>query len=86
MKKRLALTAVACAMMALTLTSCSSKPSDQELKQLEDLKAEVSSLQTQISAAQSENAALKKSIADKDAQLAQCTKDKEAVQQRLKAK
>ncbi len=86
MKKRFALTIIGCAMMALALTSCSSKPSDQELKQLEDLKAEVTSLQNQISAAQSENAALKKSIADKDAQLAQCTKDKDAVQQRMQTK
>ncbi len=86
MKKRFALTVIGCAMMAVALTSCSSKPSDQELKQLEDLKAEVTSLQNQISAAQSENAALKKSIADKDAQLALCMKDKDAVQQRMKTK
>jgi len=84
MKKPIALTLIGCAFMAMVLTSCSSKPSDQELKQLNDLKAEVSSLETQISAAQSEKATLQKSIADKDAQLAQCQKDKEAVQQRLK--
>lgn len=85
MKKPIALTLIGCAMMAMVLTSCSSKPSDQDLKQLNDLKAEVTSLENQISAAQSEKAALQKSIADKDAQLAQCTKDKDAVQQRLKA-
>jgi septal ring factor EnvC (AmiA/AmiB activator) len=85
MKKPMALTLIGCAMMALVLTSCSSKPSDQELKQLSDLKAEVTSLENQISAAQSEKAALQKSIADKDAKLAQCEKDKDAVQQRLKA-
>jgi septal ring factor EnvC (AmiA/AmiB activator) len=85
MKKPLALTLVGYAMMAMVMTSCSSKPSDQELKQLEDLKAEVSSLQNQISAAQSEKAALQKSIADKDAQIAQLTKDKNAVQQHPKA-
>lgn len=82
MKKRMALTLVACAMMGMFLTGCSSKPSDQELKQLEDLKAEVSSLEKQISAAESEKAALQKSIADKDAQLAQCVKDKNALQLR----
>ncbi|HEY6953575.1 MAG TPA: hypothetical protein VI758_14300 [Bacteroidota bacterium] len=86
MKKPIAFTLIGCAMMAMVLTSCSSKPSDQELKQLEDLKAEVTSLQNQISAAESQKAALQKSIADKDAQLAQCMKDKDAVQQRLKAK
>jgi len=86
MKKPLVPTIIGCVMMALVLTSCSSKPSDQELKQLEDLKAEVTSLQNQISAAQSEKASLQKSIAGKDAQIAQLTKDIEAVQQRLKAK
>ena len=85
MKKPIALTLVGCAMMAMVLTSCSSKPSDQEAKQLEDLKAEVTSLQNQISAAQSQKAALQKSIADKDAQIAQLKKDKDAVQQHLMA-
>jgi len=85
MKKPMAFSLVGFAMMAMVLTSCSSKPSDQELKQLDDLKAEVTSLQNQISAAESEKAALQKAIADKDAQLAQCMKDKDAVQQRLKA-
>ncbi len=85
MKKPRALAFIGCAMMAMVLTSCSSKPSDQELKQLEDLKAEVSSLQTQISSAQSEKASLQKSIADKDAKIAQLTKDIEAVKQRMSA-
>lgn len=85
MKKPIAFTLIGCAMMAMVLTSCSSKPSDQEMKQLDDLKAEVTSLENQISAARSDEATLQKAIADKDAQLAQCTKDKEAVQQRLKA-
>ena len=84
MKKPIALTLIGCAMMAMVLTSCSSKPSDQELKQLNDLKAEITSLQNQISSMQSQKAALEKSIADKDAQIAQLTKDKNAVQQRLK--
>jgi septal ring factor EnvC (AmiA/AmiB activator) len=71
--------------MAMVATGCSNKPSDQELKQLEDLKAEITSLERQISAAESEKAALQKAIADKDAQLAQCTKEKDALQSRLKS-
>ncbi|MGB2868453.1 MAG: hypothetical protein WBD36_08390 [Bacteroidota bacterium] len=74
-----------CALMiAGVMAGCSSKPSEDELKQLNDLKAEVSSLEKEISARESEKAALTKAIAEKDAQLAQCAKDKEAVQQRLK--
>ncbi len=86
MKKPIAVTLVGCAFLGMVMMGCSSKPSDQELKQLDDLKAEVSSLEKQISAAQSEKAALQKSIADKDAQLAQCNKDKSALQQREQAK
>lgn len=85
MKRPLASIIVGCALMAMVATGCSNKPSDQELKQLEDLKAEVSSLERQISAAESEKAALQKAIADKDAQLAQCTKEKDALQSRLKS-
>ncbi len=86
MKKPFAVVAVGCAMMALTVVGCSNKPSDEELKQLNDLKAEVTSLEKDIAARQADKDALMKSIADKDAQLAQCAKDKEAVQKRLSAK
>jgi hypothetical protein len=47
------------------------------------LKAAVTSLEKGIAARESEKAALLKSITEKDAQLAQCAKDKEALQQRL---
>lgn len=85
MKRPLASIIVGCALMAMVATGCSNKPSDEEFKQLEDLKAEVASLERQISAAESEKAALQKAIADKDAQLAQCTKEKDALQSRLKS-
>jgi len=86
MKKPFALAVVGCAMMALTAVGCSSKPSDEELKQLNDLKAEVSSLEKDIAARQADKDALLKAIAEKDAQLAQCAKDKDAIQKRLNAK
>ena len=54
------------------------------IKQLNDLKAEVASLEKDIAARQSDKAALTKAIADKDAQLTQCGKDKDALQQRIK--
>lgn len=84
MKKSFAVLIVAGALVSTLMIGCSNKPSAEELKQLEDLKAEVASLQKDISARESEKAALVKSIAEKDAQLAQCSKDKEIVQQRLK--
>jgi septal ring factor EnvC (AmiA/AmiB activator) len=84
MKKPFALILIGCAMVAGSFVGCSSKPSEDELKQLNDLKAEVTSLQKEIAARESEKAALMKSISDKEAQLAQCAKDKDALQQRLK--
>lgn len=83
MKKPLALVAVGCAIMAGSITGCVRKPSAEELQQLSDLKAEVTSLENAIKARESEKAALIKSIADKEAQLAQCAKDKEALQKSL---
>jgi septal ring factor EnvC (AmiA/AmiB activator) len=84
MKKSIAGLFVAGALLATLAAGCTSKPNAAELKQLEDLKAEVSSLQNEVSAKESEKAALMKAIADKDAQLAQCQKDKALVEQRLK--
>jgi septal ring factor EnvC (AmiA/AmiB activator) len=61
------------------LTGCGSKLSDEELKQLEDLKAEVSSLEKSVASMEAEKQALLKAIADKDAQLAECSKNKDAL-------
>jgi hypothetical protein len=72
-------------MLAASFIGCSNKPSDEELKQLNDLKAEVTSLEKGIAGRESEKVALLKSIADKDAQLVQCSKDKEALQAKLKS-
>lgn len=85
MKKPFTLIIVGCAMVAGSFIGCSSKPSEEEMKKLDDLKAEVTSLEKQIAARESEKANLLKSIADKDAQLAQCAKDKAALQARLQS-
>jgi septal ring factor EnvC (AmiA/AmiB activator) len=83
MKKPFALILIGCAMVAGSFVGCSSKPSEDELQQLNDLKAQVTSLEKEIAARESEKAALLKSISDKESQLAQCAKDKDALQQRL---
>lgn len=80
--KKLSTLAVIGLLSAAALTGCSNNPSADELKQLEDLKAEVSSLEKQIQTRESEKQALLKAIADKDAQLAMCAKDKEALKAR----
>ena len=83
MRKPFALIIGGCLIVASSFVGCGNKPSEEELKQLNDLKAEVTSLERAIEARESEKAALLKSIAEKDAQLAQCAKDKQALQQRL---
>ena len=85
MKKPFAFILIGSAIVVGSFVGCSNKPSEEEMKQLNDLKAEVTSLEKSIAAQQSEKAALLKAIADKDAQLAQCSKDKDALQQRLKS-
>ena len=83
MRKHFALILVGSLMVAGSFVGCSNKPSEEEMKQLNDLKAEVTSLENTIAAREADKAALVKSISEKDAQLAQCAKDKEALQQRL---
>lgn len=77
--KKLVTLALAGMFAAAIMAGCSSGPSAEELKQLEDLKAEVQSLEREISNRESEKSALTKAIADKEAQLAQCMKDKAAL-------
>lgn len=64
---------------------CSSGTSDEEMKQLNDVKAEVSSLEKQVAQREQEKAALQKEVADKDRKLQQCMKDQETVKQRLQS-
>ena len=75
---------VAGAVVMLMSSGCSSKPNAEELQQLESLKAEVASLEREISTKESEKAALNRSIGDKNAQLNQCEQDTKVVQERLK--
>jgi septal ring factor EnvC (AmiA/AmiB activator) len=83
MKKRVGLILIGCALLTGSFIGCSNKPSDEEMKQLNDLKAEVTSLEKSISDKNAEKSALLRSIAEKDAQLTQCTQDKAALQARL---
>jgi len=65
-------------------SGCSSNATEDELRQLEELKAEVASMEQEVQNLESEKAALQKSIADNDAQLKKCNDDKALVEQRLK--
>lgn len=86
MKKSLALTITAAAMAGMILAGCASRPNEAELKQLEALKAEVVSLEKEVAARESEKAELLKAIADNNAKLEECAKEKNLVQQRLEGR
>ena len=72
-----------CIAAGLVLSSCSSSPSDEELKQLEELKAEVASLESKVQMMQRDEAGWEKQIADKNGKLQQCLSDQEAVKKGL---
>jgi len=69
--------------VGLMLSSCSNSPSDEELKQLSDLKAEVSSLESKVVDKTKEKTTLQKQIDEKNAKLQQCQSDQEAVKKGL---
>ncbi|MBS4029631.1 MAG: hypothetical protein KGZ58_13470 [Ignavibacteriales bacterium] len=60
--------AVALGSVAL-LSSCSNKPTDEEMRQLVALRAEVAQLQTEVEAKQKEKEDLEKQVASKKSKL-----------------
>lgn len=64
---------------SLFIAGCTSKPTAEELRQLNDLKAEVTSLEKQIAEQERVKANLEKEVAGKNGQLKQCQTDKDAV-------
>jgi len=66
----------------LVVIGCSSSPSEDQMRQLNDLKAEVASLEQQIPAKEKEKADLEKQVAEKNARLQNCMTDKTSVSQK----
>jgi septal ring factor EnvC (AmiA/AmiB activator) len=67
----------------LIVPGCSSSPSEEEMKQLNDMKAEVAAMQKQVSDKQNEKNALERQIAEKNGKLQQCQADQQAVKSAL---
>ncbi len=67
----------------LTIAGCSSSPDEAEMKQLDDLKAEVASLQRDISTREQQRGTFDREVADKNARIAKCNDDQQTVRQRL---
>ena len=63
----------------ITLGGCSSSPSDRELLQLNELKANVTRLDAEIKKKQEEKVSLDRQVAEKNARLKLCQSDQDAV-------
>lgn len=72
-----------CLVSALMVAGCSSSPSEEELKMLNDLKAQESALQKQIADKTREKSALEKQVAEKNGKIQQCQSDQEAVKKAM---
>ncbi|RCK74018.1 MAG: hypothetical protein IGBAC_2165 [Ignavibacteriae bacterium] len=68
---------------SLFLSACTSRPSEEELRQLNDLKAEVSALEKQVPDKEKEKAKLEKEVAEKNGKLQECQDDQAAVRKAL---
>ena len=75
--------AVALLALAVLIGGCTRRPSAEEMRQLNDLKAEVASLEKQVSERQGAKANVEKQIAAKDDKLKWCASEKEIVAQRV---
>ncbi len=65
------------------LSGCTKYASDEELKQLADLKAQVTSLEDDIRKLQADKGAIEKTLAEKNGKLKQCQADQEAVKKAM---
>jgi outer membrane murein-binding lipoprotein Lpp len=70
----------------LALWGCSSAPSDDELRQLSELKKQADQLDSEVKTKKADVAALSKRIADRNAALQQCQSDQEAVKKAMGGK
>ena len=68
---------------AFLLAGCSSSPSEEQLRQLTDLKTEVDALGKEVSASAAKKADLDKMIADVNAKILKTNGDIATVKQRL---
>jgi septal ring factor EnvC (AmiA/AmiB activator) len=68
---------------SLVLVGCSSSPDEAQLKQLNDLKEEVASMQKDLADKEQQKGALDREVAEKNAKIKKCNDDQAIVKQRL---
>jgi hypothetical protein len=82
-RKRITLILAVGLISTFGIIGCSSKPSQDELSQLDNVRSEISSLQHRKNILEQERATFTQSIAVKEVQLTQCQNDKTAVKEKL---
>ncbi len=80
--KRAIIAATLC--FAVAVIGCSSSPSDEQKRQLDDMKAEITSLEQQVSAKEKDKADLEKQVAEKNGKLQECAADQNTVKSSAK--
>lgn len=66
---------------ALFVVGCTSRPSEDEMRRLNELKSQVAGLERQVSDKQREKTALERELADKNAKLKDCQADQAAARE-----
>ena len=67
----------------MLLAGCSSRPDEEQMRQLTTLQDEVASLQKDAAAKDQQRATLEREVAEKQARLKKCQDDQQVVRQRL---
>jgi len=83
LRKKLTIGVLAVTLFSFGLVGCSNKPSEEQMKQLNDLKAEVNSLKKELEQLKNEKAQLEKQIGERNAKLQQIEKIKEETKKNL---
>lgn len=68
---------------SVVLGGCSSRPDSEQMRQLNDLKEEYASLQSEVASKEQTKSTLSREVADKNAKLKKCNDDQQAVKQKL---
>ena len=68
---------------SIAVIGCSSKPTQDELTQLDNVRSEIKSLEQRKSSLQQEQTTLQQSVAEKEVQLRTCQNDQTAVKAKL---
>jgi outer membrane murein-binding lipoprotein Lpp len=68
---------------AVVLVGCSNRPSDAEMRQLQDLRREVGALDKEVGQKQKDKAALEQRVAETNGKIQQCQSDQQAVKKAM---